>query len=451
MKIGQSLLVMAAHALAAVAIGELHQCIDDASTLCLSLSHAGGPMDPVIVTLQTRFRLFAAVSFGASSMRTQGQYSVYVGWPAQQQQSQDNTGKRIDELANRPVYVSRRALVGQTMPVFKEEIPQAQTPAATVPALSPSDFSLEFSFPVPTSLFSLAKKQDISCIYAVGGSSSDTVQFLPSADSDFPFHKKKGSFVLRDIHALFNLTPSTSLVENIDEDFKDTVAHDDNDHSIQLNYIAIHGYLMTFAWAILTPAAVFTARYRKNSLGHTWNILHKWIFVAGVLTTNIIAFGVLKFAETQSIAATAITARYNDEPPTFFGIVHKSIGILVVFFCLPLQIILGYTINHLFRQSRTFIPWYDILHHYAGRVISILALLNIFFGLLYYEASPWVIFCYVVYVVTVTCAFWYYGEKVYGAAVHHLSDSSKNPNESFIYNPVVNDETDQISDEFEIK
>ncbi|KAJ3136339.1 hypothetical protein HK100_001880 [Physocladia obscura] len=452
MKVERLLLGVAVYSLAAVAVSVLRQCVDDARTLCLGLSHAGGQMDSVVVTLQTRFKLFAAVSFGASSMRTQGEYSVYVGWPTQQQeQSQDNTDKRIDKLAERPVYVSRRTLVGQRMPVFKEEIPQTQTPPAVVATLSPSDFALEFSFPVPTSLLSLAKKQQISCIYAVGGWPSSDVQFLPSADSDFPFHSKKGSFILRDIHALFNLTPSASTIENIDEKIEETVAQDDSVSGTKINYVAIHGYLMTFAWAILTPAAVFTARYLKNSLGHTWYILHKWIFVIGVFTTNIIAFVVLKFAETQSIASTVLTARHNDEPNTFSGIVHKSVGILVVIFGLPLQIILGYVINYLFRQSRTFIPWYDILHHYAGRVISILALLNIFFGLLYYEAFPWVILCYVVYIIGVACAFWYYGEKIHGGAVHHLSDSSKNPNESFIYNPVVNNETDQISDEFEME
>ena len=51
------------------------------------------------------------------------------------------------------------------------------------------------------------------------------------------------------------------------------------------------------------------------------------------------------------------------------------------------QIISGFVINYLYDENRVSKPWYDYVHHWFGRILSLFALVNIILGLRMFEVS----------------------------------------------------------------
>lgn len=132
-----------------------------------------------------------------------------------------------------------------------------------------------------------------------------------------------------------------------------------------------HGAMNMLAWGILAPVGVMSARYFKK-WDPTWFYSHVLIqilaFALGVaaIILGIVLEGVLNVGDT-------ITR-------------HKIIGIAVlVLGCLQVTAILARPEKG--SKARKYWNWY---HHYAGRVLIILAVANIFYGLsLGHEGVSW--------------------------------------------------------------
>ncbi|KAJ3031221.1 UNVERIFIED_CONTAM: hypothetical protein HDU68_005827 [Siphonaria sp. JEL0065] len=323
-----------------------------------------------------------------------------------------------NEVSPFNLLVSQRIGAGHELPEqYKGQTEFTQIDIPSYIAL-PAGTSLSFSIRVPDNINVINFNQATRFIYAVG----NTAPRDPTSADSFPMHDSYGRFKL-DISK-----PGDSVVSGD--------SHEEEEDE-RVDWVKVHAWCMWIGWAVCCPVAVFTARYLKNHLGHKWYILHKWIMLlVGLLT--LFAFLAILANKSQE---RSLHARHGGRPRTFSRSAHKFIGKLLVFFGIPAQIALGYAINHLFRQSRVSIPWWDRLHWYTGRFIAAAALLNIHFGLLYFQASKWVVFLNILWIIGGSVGFWWYGERQFGGAVHHISKASES-GESFAYSEV--DDVDAI-------
>jgi sorbitol-specific phosphotransferase system component IIBC len=90
---------------------------------------------------------------------------------------------------------------------------------------------------------------------------------------------------------------------------------------------------------------------------------------------------------------------------------------LVVFILAILQVFLGVVIDKLFEPGREAIPIQDIVHWWLGRLIFLLALVNIFIGLVYYTSTSFVI-AFVVWCVFVIVLMVFFQFTI-GQSHHH--------------------------------
>jgi hypothetical protein len=168
-------------------------------------------------------------------------------------------------------------------------------------------------------------------------------------NSDFPFHaNSKGIF------SPINFLGSKEWSEDADDDNEGTI-------------LIAHGILFFIAWGVAPFIGIFVARYLKNMLGVWWYRIHVGLFLGVTGLFSLISF---------------ILIVSNVESEHFDG-KHQQIG-LAVFIMMFLQIALGFVSNWLWSPTRTFIPWWDKVHWYFGRSLLILAIINIFLGILEY-------------------------------------------------------------------
>lgn len=138
------------------------------------------------------------------------------------------------------------------------------------------------------------------------------------------------------------------------------------------NILAIHGIMMVTAWVILAVLGIYIARYLK-SFGSNWFVFHASL----MLMTFIISL---------SSFILIILYRY---PPHFYSDLslnnaHTKIG-LTITCAMFVQIILGIVIHMLYNSERIYIPWYNKLHWYFGKLIVLLAMCNIVIGIYVYN------------------------------------------------------------------
>jgi uncharacterized membrane protein YhaH (DUF805 family) len=98
---------------------------------------------------------------------------------------------------------------------------------------------------------------------------------------------------------------------------------------------------------------------------------------------------------------------------------HQVIGLIIFIFAV-LQTILGVVINHLFDANRSTLPWHDQLHWWLGRLVMLLAVINIFLGIeLYGENESVLMGLFGAFIVIVIGVFavgqWKFGQT------HHQS------------------------------
>jgi hypothetical protein len=102
--------------------------------------------------------------------------------------------------------------------------------------------------------------------------------------------------------------------------------------------------------------------------------------------------------------------------------IHPLLG-LITTILLVLQIILGFVIDALFDENRRSTPWYDVLHWWVGRLLSVLALATIVLGIVYFEKgygeSGMVMYITLAVFVAMGVGMMVYGQ-MNGGAKHHI-------------------------------
>lgn len=183
-------------------------------------------------------------------------------------------------------------------------------------------------------------------VFAQSNAGPDTVN---DPNSPFPFHG-----------------PSKGLLDPINflGAGETSTASDDNSGKI----LIAHGILFFIAWGVAPFIGIFVARYLKNVMGIWWYRVHVGSLV---LVTGL--FSLISF----------ILIVLNTEPPHFDGN-HQKIGLAIFVFTF-IQFALGYVSNALWKPTRTAIPWWDVAHWYVGRSLLIVAIVNIFLGMLEYS------------------------------------------------------------------
>ena len=150
-----------------------------------------------------------------------------------------------------------------------------------------------------------------------------------------------------------------------------------NNHRLtRENIIEIHALLMWIGFLICPSIGVFIARFLKRKLGHNWFRMHATIMTFGSLAA---VSGVLVIClYTPSSSSSSSTSRN-------FQSSHAKLG-LVILSLLGLQIVLGVMSNFLFNVKRSSIPMQDKMHWWMGRLLAILALVQIQAGWSLYQA-----------------------------------------------------------------
>ncbi|ORY40170.1 hypothetical protein BCR33DRAFT_719558 [Rhizoclosmatium globosum] len=161
---------------------------------------------------------------------------------------------------------------------------------------------------------------------------------------------------------------------------------------------------------------IFIARYLKNVLGHKWYLAHVWIMVVGV--------GVC-----TAVGIYAVEATIPDGVIRFVGSTrHGVLGTVIALALYPAQLVLGYVCNRLFSPKRVRVPVWDQVHWWIGRLLVLLAVVNMHLGLELYEAGKVWIAAYWTWVLLVLLGgFVFIGEWRMGGAVHHILAHERMP------------------------
>uniref|UniRef100_A0A1D1YGT7 Ferric-chelate reductase 1 n=1 Tax=Anthurium amnicola TaxID=1678845 RepID=A0A1D1YGT7_9ARAE len=190
-------------------------------------------------------------------------------------------------------------------------------------------------------------------------------------------------------------------------------------------YIMIHGLVMFSVWAIVVPAAIFIARFTRNIIPQQWFRLHWGIqqFIASPLTL----FGLI-----MSLAAGV---RFNAANT------HHFLG-LVVFGGFIFQLALGWIHHKLYDQSRKYYPWWTKLHWWWGRILVLLAFIQILLGLQQYNATHGIFVAYYIYILLILASFAGLSYHLYRKRKHDLETYAKS---DVVYTGVRQDDIEQQS------
>lgn len=139
---------------------------------------------------------------------------------------------------------------------------------------------------------------------------------------------------------------------------------------------AAHGALMFVAWYVLVPIGIMIARFFKH-IGHRWYIYHSICMSLAALCT--ITSGVIIFA----VLWPTVTFQATFDP---ILLAHAYIGILVIglgAFAMP---VLGKLADYLYKPERSSAPVFpDRVHAWLGRLVGILAFINIWLGVIIFD------------------------------------------------------------------
>lgn len=229
-------------------------------------------------------------------------------------------------------------------------------------------------------------------IFAHSDSGPDNAE---DASSGFPFHgPSKG--LLDPINFLGVGGNSTAV---------------DNTESFQ-NILVAHGLLFFIAWGIAPFIGIFVARYLKNIMGVWWYRVHVAMLLGVTGVFSLISF---------------ILIVVNVEEPHFDG-THQKMG-LTIFILMFLQFALGFVSNALWTPERKAVPWWDMVHWYFGRSLLILAVVNMFLGMMEYteatgESITGLRIGYWVWI-GIMFAVMIAGHFYFGGTQHHVETSNK--------------------------
>jgi len=129
---------------------------------------------------------------------------------------------------------------------------------------------------------------------------------------------------------------------------------------------------MVLAWGFFAIAGNFVARYSKPSHGPWWFRIHVVIMSFTVLLTAVGFALIVSFV--QDIAD-------NDPTKEHFDGAHQCIGLIIVFLTM-IQPSLGVISDRLYHPWRDRTPIFpDMTHHWLGRLILVLGIINIGLGM----------------------------------------------------------------------
>ena len=277
---------------------------------------------------------------------------IYVGW-------KNSTGGTT---------LSRRSSPSTTMPIYSSS--QISSPIPLQVA-APSWAKIAFSFSRPIAQVPVIKS-DSNFIFAY----SDSIPI--NADdprSSFSIHSNEGILPVVDFLAagsgvVVSGTGRSPFVSSSAEQYK--------------TVLIAHGILFFFAWAVAPFIGIFVARYLKKVLGVWWYRLHLGLMLGVTGLLSIISF--------------VLIILYKKPP--HFDSSHTILGLIVVISTI-IQISLGFISNELWYPERKSIPWWDKLHWWVGRILFVLAIVNVYLGILQYEDRG-----YVSSVTGISIAYW---------------------------------------------
>ncbi|KAJ3280806.1 hypothetical protein HDU79_011332 [Rhizoclosmatium sp. JEL0117] len=343
-------------------------CHDSQLTFCVAALR-DDDSGRLAVTVFSSANGWAALGTGAAMAGSR----MAVGW----------SSKSTMSTTSNESLVSLRRATGESLPLFDEGsdplfvVSETHLPLSLVvmtnQVLSQPNIVFSFTVPLSDTRF-ISTKASSQFIYAL----SDTPPTTPEDPaSSFSKHSLYGGLVL-DVSTLgstVTLSPS----------------------KIRVDLVFLHGILMFFAWGVIPPGAIFMARYLKESMNY-WYHWHKYLFLFGV---GALSIGGL----------VAVEMHKSEGASRFFTSNHGIIGTVVVFIGYPLQMLLGFISNALYDEERKSVPWYDQLHHWTGRIIMVLVLVQMQLGLDLYGASTGVIAAFWCWVVLILCCvFGFIGE-----------------------------------------
>ncbi|KAJ3324075.1 hypothetical protein HDV06_000616 [Boothiomyces sp. JEL0866] len=226
---------------------------------------------------------------------------------------------------------------------------------------------------------------------------------IDSLSSSFGYHDARYVF---DIDST---TPTNYVVDGVQEDNAPAVPNTDNGVEYG-TVLLVHGVSMFLAWVIAPFVGIFVARYLKAQLGHVWYIVHK--IVMGVLVALV------------TVASVIFIALFYTPPHfsngTLLGDTHVKVG-LTILVLVVLQVLVGVVSNQLFDKERQTVLWWDRLHWWAGRLLTLLGVFNVYLGTnLYYSDVGVPLLVKLIYAGTLAIAVsaFLYGEIVIGAKIH---------------------------------
>ncbi|KAI8827128.1 uncharacterized protein EV422DRAFT_512762 [Fimicolochytrium jonesii] len=166
--------------------------------------------------------------------------------------------------------------------------------------------------------------------------------------------------------------------------------------------VKAHGALMFIAWTVIAPLAIFVARFMKKALGVWWFRIHLGLFLFGTTAMTYAALG-LVYKVVQLNGESHFNYKANG--------IHAIFGLIIIILTFP-QVVLGFIIDKLWSPDRQGIPWWDKVHWWLGRVVFLLALINVPLGLNLYLGDkekgakwPWIVWaCWLAIVVGVFVA-----------------------------------------------
>jgi hypothetical protein len=179
-----------------------------------------------------------------------------------------------------------------------------------------------------------------------------------------------------------------------------------------VDYLVLgHGILMALAWVVCAPFGVFVARYLKNRMGSSWFSWHRGIFLL-VACLTILGFGLIE-ADKGGITSSNLSTHFTD--------IHGIIG-LVICFAMLVQIILGYVIDKLWNSERTAPPLHDKIHWWFGRIVALLAIVNLYLGVIEYGSSIGLLIAVAGFLTVIVIASFVYGQRKVGdwGGIHHI-------------------------------
>ncbi|KAJ3406736.1 hypothetical protein HDU80_010565 [Chytriomyces hyalinus] len=316
-------------------------------------------------------------------------YSSYTGWFAigTGTQMAGSTMFVAWQNSQNKMVVSQRTASGHTEPRPATPSQSFTLESAPPAALSiPSGAKMVVTFVVPSSSNVISAAGASNFIYGV---SNQKPTDPDSATSSFSEHTSEGSFVL-DVSKLGAVSSGAAAASNKD--------------GLRLG----HGITMFLAWGVLPFGLIFIARYMKSKMGHAWYLTHMGGFIIGVGGLTIVGL-------------ILIELQVADGVDRFLTSTHGKIGVAMCFALMPVQWVLGFVSNALFRLDRPAVPWWDQMHWWTGRALVILGIAQIHLGLEEYDSSTGVFVAYWIWIgVVLLGLFGFFGEFKLGGVVHHI-------------------------------